>query len=191
MDREMMDPLLIPLVILGTKYDLFQDYDPEMRKVICRTLRFIAHRSGAHLLFFTTKQETLLGKMRSMVSHLIFATPLSKTCQTDHSKPLLITAGQDSFQQIGSPPLAEGDIGRVMAKTPTDLWKHAFTAKFPQQNSADPSMVADPAKDRQFAEPAVDAMRQQKDQELERYRRESERKAKESVNKSLAEGFVY
>jgi len=26
-----------------------QDFDPEARKIICRTLRFIAHRNGAHL----------------------------------------------------------------------------------------------------------------------------------------------
>jgi len=26
-----------------------QDFDPEARKIICRTLRFVAHRHGAHL----------------------------------------------------------------------------------------------------------------------------------------------
>jgi len=32
------------------------------------------------------------------------------------------------------------------------------------QNVADPSLVEDPAKDKQFAEPAIDTMRMQKDE---------------------------
>ena len=32
------------------------------------------------------------------------------------------------------------------------------------QNTTDPSLVEDPAKDKQFAEPAIDTMRMQKDE---------------------------
>ena len=45
----MMDPFPIPLVIIGGKYDEFQDFDSEKRKIICKTLRFVAHSHGAHL----------------------------------------------------------------------------------------------------------------------------------------------
>ena len=45
----MIDPLPIKLAIIGTKYDIFQDMDPEKRKTICKTLRFIAHVNGAIL----------------------------------------------------------------------------------------------------------------------------------------------
>jgi hypothetical protein len=45
----MITPFLMPLVIVGSKYDLFQDFDSEKRKVICKTLRFIAHIYGASL----------------------------------------------------------------------------------------------------------------------------------------------
>ncbi|WAR29221.1 DC2L1-like protein [Mya arenaria] len=48
-DRNMLDPFPVPLVIVGTKYDLFQDMDSEKRKVICKTLRFVAHTNGAVL----------------------------------------------------------------------------------------------------------------------------------------------
>lgn len=52
-DREIIDPFPIPLVIIGSKYDIFQDFDSEKRKVICKTLRFVAHYYGASLMVCT------------------------------------------------------------------------------------------------------------------------------------------
>lgn len=48
-DRDLLDPLPVPLAILGSKYDQFQDMEPERRKMLCRTLRFVAHTNGASL----------------------------------------------------------------------------------------------------------------------------------------------
>ena len=48
-DKDLLDPLPIPLAIVGTRYDTFQDFDPEKKKIICKTLRFIAHTNGASL----------------------------------------------------------------------------------------------------------------------------------------------
>ena len=48
-DRDLLDPLPVPLAILGSKYDVFQDMEPERRKMVCRTLRFVAHTNGASL----------------------------------------------------------------------------------------------------------------------------------------------
>lgn len=45
----MMEPFRIPLVIIGTKFDLYQELDPEKKKVIAKTLRFMAHTYGASL----------------------------------------------------------------------------------------------------------------------------------------------
>ncbi|KAK7821577.1 hypothetical protein U0070_014457 [Myodes glareolus] len=58
-DRELIDPFPIPLVIIGSKYDIFQDFDPEKRKVICKTLRFVAHYYGASLMSFGVKLSIL------------------------------------------------------------------------------------------------------------------------------------
>ncbi|ELU13557.1 hypothetical protein CAPTEDRAFT_165957 [Capitella teleta] len=178
-DKDMMTPFLLPLVIIGAKYDIFQDFDSEKRKVICKTLRFVAHTHGAHLQFFTVKQEALINRTRGVISNFVFGTSASKSVQLEHSKPLVIPAGMDSFNQIGSPPLADGDLGRVTARTPMELWKSAFTSFFPQQNVSDPAMVEDPAKDAQYKEISVDTMRLQKDEELERYRRLAERRMRE------------
>ncbi|XP_033736080.1 cytoplasmic dynein 2 light intermediate chain 1-like isoform X1 [Pecten maximus] len=191
MDSTMMDPFLIPLIIIGGKYDIFQDFDSEKRKVICKTLRFIAHIHGASLQFFSIKQEQQVNKMRALISHHLFETSLSKTLQTEHNKPIQVAAGHDSLQQIGTPPLSDKDVGRINAKNPMQLWKHAYIAKFPQEASEDvtnPAMVDDPAKDPQYKEAAIDSLRAQKDEELERYRRMSERKAKSA--KKYGETFA-
>jgi hypothetical protein len=45
-----LEPFEIPVVILGTKYDVFETYEPEKRKIVCKTLRFVAHYYGAMLL---------------------------------------------------------------------------------------------------------------------------------------------
>ncbi|CAH1792548.1 unnamed protein product [Owenia fusiformis] len=189
-DKEMISPFPIPLIIIGSKYDVFQDFDSERRKIICKTLRFVAHSYGATLQFFSCKQEALMTRARALISHHLFATAASKTLQVEHTKPLLVPCGLDSLQQIGTPPVGDDDIGRVTARNPLELWKQAYCGHFPQENTNNPAMVEDPAKDNQYAEHAIDQLRAQKDEELERYRRLSERRAKESQQRAKAEGFV-
>lgn len=178
-DKNMIDPFLIPLVIVGSKYDLFQDFDSEKRKIVCKCLRFIAHVNGASLQFFSVKLDTLVTRLRALLSSHLFGTQSSKTLQTEYIKPLSIPAGLDSLDSIGNVPLADKDIGRVNARKPSDLWKHCFTSYFPQ-TTTDNTAVDDPAKDSMFAEPAIDTLRAQKDEELERYRRTSERRAQKT-----------
>ena len=48
-DQELLSPMMIPVAIVGTKYDIFQEFDPEKKKMICKTLRFLAHMNGASL----------------------------------------------------------------------------------------------------------------------------------------------
>ncbi|CAL1536933.1 unnamed protein product, partial [Lymnaea stagnalis] len=178
-DKTIMNPFLLPLAIVGSKYDMFQDFDSEKRKIICKTLRFLAHVHGANLQFYSSKQDQLVKRMKGMLSYYLFDTNASKTVQVDHNKPLFIFGGQDTLQQIGTPPISEGDIGKTHVKNPIDLWKVAFTSHFPQTSSNNPAMVDDPAKDPQFAEAAIDILRAQKDEELERYRKLAERRARE------------
>uniref|UniRef100_A0A2C9KJ07 Cytoplasmic dynein 2 light intermediate chain 1 n=1 Tax=Biomphalaria glabrata TaxID=6526 RepID=A0A2C9KJ07_BIOGL len=177
-DKNLMNPFLIPLAIVGSKYDIFQDFDSDKRKTICKTLRFLAHIHGASLQFFSTKQEQLVSRMKGVLSFYLFDTTVSKTIQVDHNKPIFVSAGQDALQQIGTPPLNDGDVGKVQARNPMELWKMAYTSHFPQTYVNNPSTVDDPAKDPQFAEPAIDTLRAQKQEELERYRKLAERRSK-------------
>ncbi|XP_033645784.1 cytoplasmic dynein 2 light intermediate chain 1-like [Asterias rubens] len=183
-DKDMIDPFPLPLVIVGTKYDIFQDFDSEKRKMICKTLRFVAHNYGAALQFCSTKNEGLMNRTKAYVGHLVFGSPMStsaKLVNFDHNRPIMVPFGMDSLDQIGLPPMTEADIGRLDAQTPLDLWRKAYLSLFPQQNLGDKLTQDDPAKDPQYDESAVDTMRQQKDKELERYSRQVERRSKDRV----------
>ncbi|XP_069464562.1 cytoplasmic dynein 2 light intermediate chain 1 [Ambystoma mexicanum] len=169
-DRELIDPFPVPLVLIGSKYDIFQDFDSEKRKIICKTLRFVSHYYGASLMF-TSKSEPHMVKTRALINHLAFGLDRSKSVSSDPNKPLFIPAGLDSLSHIGSPPVSDSDIGQLYARTPLELWKKIYDRSFPATNIGDLKEIKDPAKDAQFAENEVDAMRAQKDQELEQYKR--------------------
>ena len=173
-DKDSMNLLPIPIVFIGSKYDLFQEMEPEKRKVICKTLRFVAHHCGASVQFFSTKHESLLNKAKVTISHLLFGTLPSKTLQLDHNKPLLIPFGMDSLQQIGSPP-STGRGTEHFGKNLFDSWRDAYLDHFPQTTGDNPSEAEDPAADQQYKEVTIDDLRMQKAEELERYKKVSGR----------------
>ncbi|XP_070772428.1 cytoplasmic dynein 2 light intermediate chain 1 [Enoplosus armatus] len=170
-DRELISPFPVPLLIIGSKYDIFQELDSEKRKVVSKTLRFVAHYYAASLIFTNIKSESLMSKTKSFFSHLAFGLDRGKTMSCDSTKPLVIPAGSDSFSQIGSPPTTDVDITSLHAKNPKDLWKKVYERVFPQENTSEQRELKDPAKDPQYSEPQIDAMRAQKDQELEQYKK--------------------
>uniref|UniRef100_A0A665WUP9 Cytoplasmic dynein 2 light intermediate chain 1 n=1 Tax=Echeneis naucrates TaxID=173247 RepID=A0A665WUP9_ECHNA len=165
-DRELLSPFPVPLLIIGSKYDIFQELDSDKRKVVSKTLRFVAHYYASSLIFTSIKSESLMSKTKSFFSHLAFGLERGKTVSFDSTKPLIIPAGSDSFSQIGSPPATDLDITSLHAKNPKDLWKKVYERVFPQENTSEQTELKDPAKDPQYSEPQIDAMRAQKDQSL-------------------------
>ena len=59
-----------------------------------------------------------------------------------------------------------------------EVMKHQFSTHFPQQETPTLTMSEDPARDPMFREAEVDMLRTQKDEDLERYRREVERRGR-------------
>ncbi|KAJ0044061.1 hypothetical protein NL108_006239, partial [Boleophthalmus pectinirostris] len=161
-DRELINPFPVPLLIIGSKYDMFQEFDSDKKKLISKTLRFIAHYYAASLIFTSIKSESLMSKTKVFFSHFAFGVDKGKTVSTDSSKPLIIPAGADSFSQIGTPPTS--DVTSLHAKNPKDLWKKVYECIFPQETVSEQRELKDPAKDPQYSEPQIDAMRAQKDQ---------------------------
>uniref|UniRef100_A0A3B5AYK8 Cytoplasmic dynein 2 light intermediate chain 1 n=1 Tax=Stegastes partitus TaxID=144197 RepID=A0A3B5AYK8_9TELE len=128
-DRELISPFPVPLLIIGSKYDMFQEFDSDKKKVVSKTLRFVAHYYAASLIV------------------------------------------NNSPTNLGSPPSADVDITSLHAKNPKDLWKKVYERVFPQESTSEQKELKDPGKDPQYSEPQIDAMRAQKDQELEQYKR--------------------
>ncbi|KAM8852128.1 cytoplasmic dynein 2 light intermediate chain 1 isoform 2-T2 [Synchiropus picturatus] len=170
-DRELISPFPVPLLIIGSKYDIFQEFDSDKKKLISKTLRFVAHYYAASLIFTSTKAESLMSKTKGFFSQLAFNVDRGKTVSCDATKPLIIPAGADSFGQIGSPATTDVDITSLHAKTPKDLWKKVYERVFPPQATIEQKQMKDPARDPQYSEPQIDAMRAQKDQELEQYKK--------------------
>ncbi|XP_065835067.1 cytoplasmic dynein 2 light intermediate chain 1-like [Oscarella lobularis] len=180
-DKDLLDLFSTPLIIIGSKYDVFQNFDSEKRKVVCKLLRFISHTTGGHLQFYSSKSTGLINRTNALISSLIFHTPLSHVSQFDFGKPLVISSGSDSLGSIGAPPLPGGNIGRINARNPHDLWKQAYLGFFPEGDSPKQQVAEDRFRENQYKESAVDMMRAQKDEELERYRRASERRTRETA----------
>ena len=68
MDSGAVKVFPVPLIILGGMYDTFQNFDPEKKKVICRTLRYIAHSHGETLQFYSTMDTGLVKKVNSEIN---------------------------------------------------------------------------------------------------------------------------
>jgi len=166
MDADSIQTFPIPLLIFGGKYDVFQDFEPEKKKLICRTLRYVAHLHGATLQFYSAKDPGLVKKARDLLSHFAFSTPAVKGMSQDYNKPLIIPAGSDTFQAI----LSGSEVPKL------EVMKHQFSTHFPQEEGETLTMSEDPAKDQHFKEAEVDMLRLQKDEDLDRYRRDVERR---------------
>uniref|UniRef100_H3CPU9 Cytoplasmic dynein 2 light intermediate chain 1 n=1 Tax=Tetraodon nigroviridis TaxID=99883 RepID=H3CPU9_TETNG len=164
-DRELISAFPVPLLIVGSKYDIFQEFDSDKKKLIAQMLRFVAHSYAASLIF------TILFSCVFMACYSFFSLFSNrKTVSMDLTKPLIIPAGSDSFSQIGSPCAADVDIASLHARNPKDLWRKVCGCVFPPEKEHQQDLK-DPAKDPQYSEPQIDAMRAQKDQELEQYKR--------------------
>ncbi|KAK6636316.1 hypothetical protein RUM43_009975 [Polyplax serrata] len=174
-DFDHLTPFPIPLLIIGSKYDLFEAFDPDKKEIICRTLRRVAHSLAASLFFYSDKDANLVKKLKDIFHHHGFGGSQWKGCSTDYNKPLLIPYGADSFSQL--------EINVKTLKSPNqglmiERFKHFYTAVFPQSSDIkDTSIMDDPAKNPNFKEPLIDNLRLEKDEELERYQQEKKRRS--------------
>jgi len=61
-DKDLVYHSGISLVLAATKYDALSEMDPEMKKVVARTLRFLAHANGAHLMYLSNLHASADGR---------------------------------------------------------------------------------------------------------------------------------
>ncbi|CAB4061193.1 DYNC2LI [Lepeophtheirus salmonis] len=188
-DRSKIDPLPIPLVIIGGKYDEFQNFEPEQKKVICRALRYLAHHYGASLQFYSSRDPGLVKRGHDLLSHLAFETDHWKGLSQDYNKPLFIPCGSDSLSQIaGTNSNGEREF---LGSFTMDVWKQHYTTYFPQNISERGDLPPNPANDSNFRETIIDQIRARKDQELERYKKEIEMRSESWKALDLDNHIIY
>eukprot|EP00803_Ostreobium_quekettii_P004627 evm.model.scf_672.3 EVM.evm.TU.scf_672.3 scf_672:14722-17919(-) len=152
-DRDAVHHSGISLLIAATKYDAFARQEPELQKIMARTLRHISHVNGAHLVYLgqlhgnqapseasslSTNPKAMLENFRRLLNHLTFTglekkISLKSAPQTDHLQALLISAGTDCLKDIGWPRDSAGIV--VSGPGAQKLLKDAFESAFPQKPS--------------------------------------------------------
>ncbi|XP_054743605.1 cytoplasmic dynein 2 light intermediate chain 1 [Anastrepha obliqua] len=169
-ELESFDLMPFPLIIVGGKYDLFKDFDHELKQSICHCLRAMAHLIGGSVLFYSSKMPKLAKTLRDTISHLGFGSPTNpfRAHVTDCSDALSIWFGTDSWESIGNADVMSVErIGALLA------------VEMPQLNEVGKkrktkARLNDPAKDPGFSESIIDEMRAQKDKELQAIIKESQ-----------------
>jgi dynein light intermediate chain 2, cytosolic len=88
----------VPVVIVGTKYDVFANqFEPQRKKIICRALRYFAHDSGASLVF-TSVRENQSSQFKSLLLAQAFEVagqPSETKIEVNPNMPIVVPAGQD------------------------------------------------------------------------------------------------
>eukprot|EP01052_Picozoa_sp_SAG31_P050778 SAG31_NODE_11748_length_1001_cov_1.213969_2_plen_76_part_00 len=59
--------------VTALKFDKFVNADAELRKIMARTLRFVAHVNGASLLYTSCVEKPLLSSYRSVLNSFLFS----------------------------------------------------------------------------------------------------------------------
>ncbi|KAG2482769.1 hypothetical protein HYH03_018309 [Edaphochlamys debaryana] len=188
----------ISLVIAATKYDNFKGADPEIKKVMSRFLRYVAHSNGAFLCYLSGlhggegssgEDAGLLDNFTRLMNHLIFTglekkPVLKMQPQIDHNGPIMVPAGSDTFKAIGRPRgAAEGSVESGLRE-----WRDLFEKMFPTTKEKEQKLMAKGAKfviPDQYKEEEVDAVRARKVTELENFRKEQAAAAEAARKKAL------
>jgi len=177
MDNDEVQPFPIPLIIVGSKYDLFQNMDFEEKKLIQGALRCIAHCNGATLLFTSSKIESTLKVLRHVLNVATFDAKINKNRSIEEHKPIYVPFGQDSVEDIGNPPKSLTTL-HGSRRNFQETWKSVFCNHFKQQVLTDESFGdgENPVTDKQYFEAKVDECRTQKDRILEAYKKQESQK---------------
>lgn len=162
------------MIVIGSKFDEFANkYESVKKKQVCLALRYISHANGCDLVFSSVKEKLPTALFKAMLGRYLGESAAAPKVERDHNQPLNIYAGSDVFAQIGEPE-GSGNRRNVAFEK---LWQELVEAQIPktaaQGGAKDPAQVLGDM--RRYAEDKVDNMRQQKDEELEQYKKEIER----------------
>uniref|UniRef100_A0A7S0VVP7 Cytoplasmic dynein 2 light intermediate chain 1 n=1 Tax=Hemiselmis tepida TaxID=464990 RepID=A0A7S0VVP7_9CRYP len=178
--RKMMSLTGINLLIVAHKADALADRDPDMKKVMGRTLRFVAHTNGAGLVYTSTRDKQSMVNLKKMLNQQLFREAPVKTKVVDHNKYLylMVPSGADTLKDIGQPPVQPSE-----KDTPLDLWRKAFQGYFGTSPPLTMGVAALPEVDpkKQFSEKAVDEARAHKEHALWLYKESAARAASEAA----------
>jgi dynein light intermediate chain 2, cytosolic len=95
-DRSKVQPQLVPVVLICTKYDTFANqYESARKKTICLALRYLAHLNGASLVFASVREKVPSQLYRALLmSHIVEGAQIGKL-DTNSNSSINVPAGAD------------------------------------------------------------------------------------------------
>ncbi|KAJ8669830.1 hypothetical protein QAD02_001089 [Eretmocerus hayati] len=156
------------LCLIGGRYDEFRSrFDEDERQLIGQTLRAAALTLGAALHYHSAKDSQLLRRTKEMLSSYGFkGQQPTRSNATDYDSALWLGAGCDSADAIGS------QFGRA-ARTSLDAIKKVLESRQPWPPQISPrfdersvGILDSSLRKDEFAEPLVDRMALQREQEI-------------------------
>lgn len=170
-DSSKVNVSLVPVLVVATKFDEFRHGEPEPLRIMSHMLRAICHTYGASLLYHGQGDPNLDQALRSVISRHVLNRDPVKMKQTDSARAILVPAGGDTFEDIGSaPPEFNKD-----SSSRVNGWIAAVKKYFPATEKEGSDDLA--VNDLQLsAEAQIDETVAAKDEELKRVRREAQLK---------------
>jgi len=139
-DLPVIDLLPLPVVLVANKFDVIKDRDLGELKTIARTLRALAHFNGASLLYCSRRSQQAVNLLRGRINRHIKGGEGKKALLVDHTKPMAVSAGADSFEDIGDPSGKMSTVSTVPAWTATCARTFQPTDDDKEEESAVPQL---------------------------------------------------
>ncbi|XP_026688956.1 cytoplasmic dynein 2 light intermediate chain 1 [Diaphorina citri] len=99
-DKGLIRTFPVPLILIGGKYDLFENLEPNKKRIAVQCLRYLAHVNGASLLFHSSLDPGLVKRTRDILNHYAFSSHLASAVNFDYNKPIFVPFGTDSVASI-------------------------------------------------------------------------------------------
>nr|CAD2183725.1 unnamed protein product [Meloidogyne enterolobii] len=172
-ESKIIKPLGIPLVLVCSHYDDFQNFESERKRLTYRSIRQFAYINGASIITFSARMDSLMQRALLLLSSAVSDAPFPKTFATDPQQPLFVLPyGIDSFEKID--PSEESLINSISSYSEAMFnYIQSLNSAFPQlQQQIDDAGGGEGDRRQQFDEPKIDAFVEERMRKLELHVRE-------------------
>jgi len=194
-DAARVRPCEIPIFIVATKWDTLKSKSVTIaeRKAIMQALRFVAHYNGASLYCTSSTESALKESFRSILGSICFRTSLKSYKETSPDRPVYVTVGADNFEDIllGEDAsdmlrsdaelidyISESGVARKCWDRFYDFHGSLFGPPIVEKKNNTESKTDEGGEDgeNEYPEAEIDAIRAEKDVQLQQYIIEADRK---------------
>ena len=106
-DRAKIRPSIIPIVVIGSKFDVYANqFESVKKKQLCLAMRYICHANGCDLVFGSVKEKLPSQLFKAMITRQVFDVTLQAKLEKDPNQALNVYAGSDNYLQIGEPEVS-------------------------------------------------------------------------------------